>query len=93
MKTVFTVDDNGRGMDEIREFLRERGYPFTESSPEYCAELRFTHFAVERASIQVFWFSGDGRIIYVNEAACRSLGYTREELTLMSIRDIDPTVP
>ncbi|MBL8421996.1 MAG: PAS domain S-box protein, partial [Candidatus Accumulibacter phosphatis] len=29
---------------------------------------------------------------YVNEAACAALGYTREELTSMSIPDIDPDV-
>lgn len=90
MKSVLTIDDNDRGIEDIRAFLRERGYSFTETSPESCAELRFTRFAIDRASIQVFWLTRDQRIIYVNDAACRSLGYTREELTRMSISDIDP---
>jgi PAS domain S-box-containing protein len=90
MKTVFTVEDNGRGMEEIREFLRERGYRVTETSPETCAELRFTQFAVDRAAVQVFLLTRDQRILYVNDAACRALGYTREELTRMSVSDIDP---
>jgi len=90
MKSVFTVDDKGQGMQEIRAFLLERGYSFTETDPELCAELRFTRFAIDRASIQVFWLTHDQRIIYVNDAACRSLGYTREELTRMSVSDIDP---
>lgn len=90
MKSVFTIDDNGRGSEEIREFLRERGYPFSETSPETCAELRFNQFAIERSIVQIFLLTKDQRIIYVNDAACRSLGYTREELKRMSVRDIDP---
>ncbi|MEA5112629.1 MAG: PAS domain S-box protein [Geobacteraceae bacterium] len=93
MKCVFTVDDNGRGMEEIRQFLRERGYSVTESSPETCAELRFTRFTVDRASLQVFWLTPDHRFIYVNDEACRSLGYTREELTSMSVGDVDMASP
>jgi PAS domain S-box-containing protein len=93
MKSVFTIDDNGQGMEKVREFLRERGYSFTETDPASCTELRFTQFAIDHASIQVIWVSWSGRIIYVNEAACRSLGYSREELTRMSVRDINPTVP
>ena len=32
----------------------------------------------------------DGNILAVNEAACRLLGYTKEELTRMNVRDIIP---
>jgi PAS domain S-box-containing protein len=91
MKSVFAIDDNGQGMEEVRAFLRERGYQVTEYSQEYCEELRFTRFAVDCASIQVFWLSPDQRILYVNDSACRALGYTREELTRMSVCDIDPS--
>jgi PAS domain S-box-containing protein len=90
MKSVLTIDDNDRGIEDIRAFLRERGYSFTETSPESCAELRFTRFAIERSIVQIFLLTKDQRIIYANDAACRSLGYTREELTRMSVIDIDP---
>jgi PAS domain S-box-containing protein len=91
MQSVFTIDDNGQGMEEVRAFLRERGYSVTESSPETCAELRFTKFVVDRASVQVILLNRDDlRIIYVNDAACRALGYTRKELTQMALIDIDP---
>ncbi|NMC73534.1 MAG: PAS domain S-box protein [Geobacteraceae bacterium] len=90
MKSVFVVEDNGRGMEEIRAFLRERGYGVTEYTREYGEELRFACFAIDRASLQVFWLTPDQRILYANDAACRALGYSREELTRMSVRDIDP---
>jgi PAS domain S-box-containing protein len=90
MKSVFTIDDNGHGMEEVRSFLHERGYSVTETGAEFPDEVRFTRFAIDRACVQVFWLTPDQRIIYVNDAACSALGYTREELTRMSVRDIDP---
>jgi PAS domain S-box-containing protein len=52
--------------------------------------LRFTQFAMDNSSSQAFWTTEIGRILYVNDAACRALGYTREELLTMSVRDIAP---
>lgn len=52
--------------------------------------LRLTRFTVEHAADPIYWLSADDRIIYANEAACRSLGYSKEELTSMSLPDIDP---
>ena len=55
--------------------------------------LRFTQFAIDKTIDEAFWMTEDGRLFYVNDAACRTLGYAREELIGMSIPDIDPTVP
>jgi PAS domain S-box-containing protein len=55
--------------------------------------LRLTQFSVEHAADGVFWMDSQGRIVYVNEAACRSLGRSREEVLSLSIPDIDPLVP
>ncbi len=55
--------------------------------------LRLIQFTLEHASEAVIWFGVDGRIFYANKAACRSLGYTREELLSLTIRDIDPDFP
>ncbi len=56
-------------------------------------ELRFARFALEHAAEAAFWIGSDGRLLYVNEAACRSLGYLHEELLLMTVHDIDPMFP
>ena len=51
--------------------------------------LQFTQYAVDNAADSVFWVRpGDGGLEYVNKAACRSLGYTREELLATPISDI-----
>jgi diguanylate cyclase (GGDEF)-like protein/PAS domain S-box-containing protein len=55
--------------------------------------LRFTQFSVDRAGDAVFWMTSQGRITSVNDAACRSLGYSREELLSMTLPDIDPDYP
>jgi PAS domain S-box-containing protein len=55
--------------------------------------LRFTQFAIDKTIDQAFWMTEDSRLFYVNEAACRTLGYSREELLKMSIPDIGPTFP
>ncbi|MDX2100584.1 MAG: PAS domain S-box protein, partial [Leptolyngbyaceae cyanobacterium bins.59] len=53
--------------------------------------LRLTQFAVDRAADAVFWTRRDGRLIYVNRAACALLGYSVAEFLMMSIQNIDPS--
>jgi PAS domain S-box-containing protein len=52
--------------------------------------LRLTQFSVDCAADAVFWVEPSGRFAYVNEAACRSLGYTREELLDLTAPAINP---
>jgi PAS domain S-box-containing protein len=55
--------------------------------------LRQTQFAVDHAAISVFWINQEGRYIYVNDAACRMLGFAREELLKMDVHAIDRGFP
>lgn len=54
------------------------------------AELRRMRYSVERAGDSVLWISRDGRILYANEAAWTTLGYTREEILQLTIFDLNP---
>lgn len=51
---------------------------------------RLAEFTIERAADAVFWVGADARIRRANEAACRLLGYTRDELRSMTVCDINP---
>lgn len=55
--------------------------------------LRLTQFALDHAGDEVLWMGSDARFVYVNEMACRVLGYSRSELLSMTVHDIDPKVP
>lgn len=55
--------------------------------------LRLTQFSVDQASIAIFWIDRESRIRYVNDWACKSVGYSREELLDMSMIDLTPHTP
>jgi PAS domain S-box-containing protein len=54
--------------------------------------LRLTQHAIDHSPLAAYWADNAGRLIYVNGAACRALGYAPRELLSMSISDIDPDI-
>ncbi len=40
----------------------------------------------------IYWFDSKSRFIDVNETACNTLGYSREEFLDMSVSDIDTDI-
>jgi len=55
--------------------------------------LHMALLALEHTRESVFWLDEFGRVLYVNPAAVRELGYSAEALRRMSILDIDPSTP
>jgi len=52
--------------------------------------LNLTQNTVDKAALNIFWVDPEtGYFVYANEAACSSLGYTREELLEMIVPEID----
>jgi len=52
--------------------------------------LKLTAYSVEHITDAVYWLTEDGRFWNCNAAACKMLGYSREELLNLSVLDIDP---
>ncbi|MEQ8186459.1 MAG: PAS domain S-box protein [Candidatus Eremiobacterota bacterium] len=52
--------------------------------------LVFTQFAMDNARDAVYLVDSESKFVYVNHAACKYLGYSREELLTMGISDIRP---
>lgn len=52
--------------------------------------LELTQLAMDSSVNAAFWLTEDGKLFYVNEAACRSLGYDLSLLLSMTIHDINP---
>lgn len=55
--------------------------------------LPITQISINKAGDAVFWIARDGKLFYVNDAACLALGYTRDELLSLTIHDINPDLP
>lgn len=55
--------------------------------------LRLFQFAIEHSGESAFWMDSNAKFIYVNNAACERLGYTRQELLELSVKDVDPKFP
>jgi len=53
-------------------------------------QIRLLKHSIDFHYDAAFWMDTDNRFVYVNEAACTSLGYTREELMGMTVSDISP---
>ncbi len=53
--------------------------------------LKLTQFTMDRAGDMVLWVAPDSHFIYVNEAACRTFGYTREEMIALTAFDTCPS--
>lgn len=56
------------------------------------SDLRLTQFCIDQAGLSIFRIEEpDGRVVCANHHACKSLGYTMEELCSMKVFDFDPT--
>ena len=47
-------------------------------------------FALNNSVDAIYWFTLDAKFIYVNDAACKMLGYSQEEFLKISLEDMDP---
>jgi PAS domain S-box-containing protein len=56
----------------------------------YEMNLEMASFSVNRIADAVFWILPNARILRVNDAVVRMLGYSHEELMHLSFTDIDP---
>ncbi|MFQ5777750.1 MAG: PAS domain S-box protein [Terriglobia bacterium] len=85
------MGDQPRGLSILKIFAARAGAELERKQAEEA--LRFTQFSIDRTADAAFWMGPDGKLNYVNDAACRALGYSRDELLSMSVHDIDPDFP
>jgi PAS domain S-box-containing protein len=89
---VQSYDTDGRYTKEHQHVLSAVAGQIAGAVERARAEeaLRFTQFTVDRAADALFWIGRDGGILYVNDAACKQLGYSRMELLSMNVSDLEP---
>jgi PAS domain S-box-containing protein len=85
---------NGQPLFDDSRFIGYRGTGREITDRKRAEEaLQLAQLSIMRSADAVFWIVPDGRFINVNDQACDSLGYARDELLAMSIWDIDPDFP
>jgi diguanylate cyclase (GGDEF)-like protein/PAS domain S-box-containing protein len=52
--------------------------------------LEMMKFSIDHMGDKVTWVTSDAKVVYANIAACKSLGYTMEEMLKLSVPDFDP---
>ncbi|HIK29674.1 MAG: ATP-binding protein [Oscillatoriaceae bacterium SKW80] len=96
-----------KALAEANEALEKRVEERTKELREAIAQLQaeiehrkqieevrdVLEFSINRAADAVFWLTPDARFFYVNDAACISLNYSREELLSLTLHDINPDIP
>lgn len=50
---------------------------------------KLSHFTVQKAGDAIFWMDKNGSIKHVNQAACDRMGYSYEEMTQLTILDLN----
>jgi len=80
-------------LSRLNESVASQGQTQSPELPDANQSLRFAQYAMDHIGEEAFWIRPDGRLAYANEAACRALGYSREELLQLTVTDIDPTFP
>ncbi len=64
----------------------------SEASIEKELTLELFKLSIDHARNAIFWVNENTHFEYVNEQACKSLGYTRDELLMLNLFDIDPDI-
>lgn len=68
-------------MNMTEQIMRRGGAPL---------DVEFLKNVFDRLVDSVYWLNREGRVIYANEAACRSLECTCEEMLAYKVPDFDP---
>ncbi len=89
--------------EELETRVAERTKDLTEAIDQLQSEIRTRNlleetrdvleFSINNAADSVFWLTPNGRFFYVNDAACITLNYSRQELLSLSVHDINPDLP
>jgi two-component system, cell cycle sensor histidine kinase and response regulator CckA len=61
--------------------------------PESSNNLDLKQYAIDHVVDGIYWIDARARFLDVNDGACKMMGYSREELTSMTVAQLDPNFP
>jgi PAS domain S-box-containing protein len=84
----FYLQKGGDPRSQFSELSHKVRQAFRRKKAE--EELRMMKSTVSNAAEGILWIDENGGIAFFNDTICSMLGYSREEFTRLSIRDINP---
>ena len=60
--------------------------------PESSNSLDLKQYTIDHVLDGIYWCDEQARILDVNDSACKMVGYSRKELTSMTVAQLDPNI-
>ncbi|EMY71740.1 PAS domain-containing sensor histidine kinase [Leptospira vanthielii] len=77
-------------LEEENQILKQTCDDTTSKHSNLIHALQFTQFSIDTISEAIVWLDEEGNYVFVNDAACKNYGYTKEELLSMKMFQVDP---
>jgi len=92
--TVTIFPENARGKDkgQLVGFDITKEILIRKKLEELVYRFKFIHHGVEKSYVPTLWIGDRANIVYVNQAVCKLLEYTKQELSKMHVWDINPLI-
>lgn len=92
LETHLSLLRTRQALIESQTALKQTNIELEERVAERTARLLLSQFTLDNAADGIYWVQKNASFAYVNNTACHILGYTRFELLMMTMLDIDPTM-
>jgi len=88
---VFSAKIQNNDLSNLDQFRFSRLYLFEDITHQKQVErnLKLTDFALQKLAIPTILIGKNGKLLKTNEACCKQLGYSDEELEKMYVSDLD----
>jgi len=77
-------------INHMQKVIRNIDKAYNELKRKDKDRLAPYEFALDNSVDAIYWFTLDARIVYINNAACNMLGYTKDEMLDMFLEEMDP---
>ncbi|MCW7491431.1 ATP-binding protein [Leptospira sp. 2 VSF19] len=77
-------------LEKENQTLRQTRDDIANKQSDLIHALQFTQFSIDTISEAIVWLDEDGNYVFVNDAACKNYGYTKDELLSMQMFQVDP---
>lgn len=89
-KTYEVILGDLNRLEKENQILKQTCDDTTTKHTNLINTLQFTQFSIDTISETIVWIDADGNFVFVNDAACKNYGYTKEELLSMKMFQVDP---